>query len=519
MWEEMKGLPGAKASASAGFLSTLHRLRSTGHESRLGDVFEEFGLSANVPLSFVEVGLQKKHPILRVRDFITTLDSKGKLDLLLCGNTPATYLKFWDTYRKTAPEHPVFGKNRKDLSLSVPVWLHADEGTGPKRRPVMVVQYQPLLGKGTSRGGQGLNYVGNSLTTRFLFSIMAARLYSGPLKKNRPLLKLVHEFALDMGSCYDEPISLPMTPEFEKITLVPLGLKGDLVALNKLGGLTRNFQRDTWSNEDGPGICHLCSAGQLGHAWHDVSYENMLSMRQDSELPWESTPSLIAELPVDPGNMPGFFRLDVFHIMHKGLLGDVAANTIAACYDCDLFAQSSYVKHLDFVYWDLQQFCTQNKLDLHMNALTKGQLGMNKASDYPSASLGNDTTSLCVYLEAKLKDVFPTISACDRDYFFNMLACLENGNKLMRLMYHSKLWLSKAERSSMIVHFRNLLTAFVSCAQHAYNRQMCRFKLQPKYHCAGEILFGLEHDHKWGKPSLNPISSAVQMDEDYIGRI
>ena len=326
----MKDLPGAEAVASAGFLSTLHRLRTTGHENRLGDVFEEFGLSANVPLSFVDVGLQKKHPILRTRDFITTLDSKGKLDLLLCGNTRATYLKFWDTYRKNASEHPVFGKDRKELSLCVPIWLHADEGTGPKRRPVMVVQYQPVLGQGTSRGGQGLNYVGNSLTTRFLFSIMAGRLYSGPVKKNRPLLQLVREFALDLASCYDEPISLPMSPEFGAITLVPLGLKGDLVALVKLAGLTRNFQRDTWSNEDGPGICHLCSAGQLGHSWHDISYENLLLMRQDSTLPWVQTPSLIAELPVDPRDLPGFFRLDVIHIMHKGVLGDLAANIIAS---------------------------------------------------------------------------------------------------------------------------------------------------------------------------------------------
>ncbi|CAE7648211.1 unnamed protein product, partial [Symbiodinium microadriaticum] len=278
---------------------------------------------------------------------------------------------------------------------------------------------------------------------------MAGRLYSGPVKKNRPLLQLVREFALDLASCYDEPISLPMSPEFGAITLVPLGLKGDLVALVKLAGLTRNFQRDTWSNEDGPGICHLCSAGQLGHSWHDISYENMLLMRQDSTLPWVQTPSLIAELPVDPRDLPGFFRLDVFHIMHKG----------------------------------------------------------------------NDTTSLCVYLEAKLKNIIPTISDDVREYFTDMLLCVENGNKLMRLMYHCQLWLSKSERSSMIVYFRKLLTGFASCAQHAYNRQMCRFKLQPKFHFAGEVLFGLEHNQEWSRPSLNPISTAVQMDEDYIGRI
>ena len=54
---------------------------------------------------------------------------------------------------------------------------------------------------------KGLNYVGASVTTRFLYSVMAGRLYNSKLAAKKKRLKtLVSCFARDVGSCFDTPI-------------------------------------------------------------------------------------------------------------------------------------------------------------------------------------------------------------------------------------------------------------------------------------------------------------------------
>ena len=114
-----------------------------------------------------------------------------------------------------------------------------------------------------------------------------------------------------------------------RIWPVILGFKADLAATVKLGQLTRNHLRDTPSTENGPGICHLCRGGQLGHPWHKVSFAAMSAAKQDLEPPWESEPALILHTPQCPTQKHEFFRLDLFHCAHKGLWGDMAANTLA----------------------------------------------------------------------------------------------------------------------------------------------------------------------------------------------
>ena len=290
---------------------------------------EQFGLAANIPMSWVDVSLKEQHPVLSVRDFISGLSAEGKLDLLFTGHDETDFACFWEKWRKLEPDHPVFTKHGKRLGRVIPMWLHADEGTSQKKRALMVIQSQPVLGFGTSRGGEGLNYTGVSIITRFLYSVMAAKMYNGKKHKNKPLLALVDHFAQDLADCFHHPIKVSCEDEERSIYLCTIGLKGDWPALIKLGQLKRHHLRDTWSTTAGVGICHRCLGGQEGRSWHDISYNNMVTMRRDAPLPWTSTPGLIAHLPVSTEHAADFFKIDLFHTFHKGVFADAAANAIA----------------------------------------------------------------------------------------------------------------------------------------------------------------------------------------------
>ena len=329
IWEEIKDLPGVAGIPSANFLRTANRLHETGHGTRLGATMENFALAADVPVSYVDVGMSNAHPVIGVRDFIHGLAREGKVDALFCGHDETDYATFWQKFGQIQPRHPVFTSHPRRLGRVIPVLIHADEGTTLKKKQLMILQWQPLLGHGTSRGGMGLNYLGSSIQTRFLYAVMTGKTYIGKNPKPKRLTSLVTAFATNLGSCFENPLVFELEGEAKEIFLCPLGCKGDWPALTKLGALQRHHLRETWSREDGSGICHLCMGGTLGNKWYDISWENMTRMKANCKLPWNKTPALISLLPCSPEHAAEFFKLDVFHNLHKGLLADAAANAIA----------------------------------------------------------------------------------------------------------------------------------------------------------------------------------------------
>ena len=63
------------------------------------------------------------------------------------------------------------------------------------------------------------------------------------------------------------------------------------------------------------------------------------------------------------------------------------------------------------------------------------------------------------------------------------------------------------------------VNSFQKCAQRAYIMGVTRWKLMPKYHSFGEILFELEVRKRKSIPSINPLCWCTQQDEDFVGRI
>ena len=163
---------------SLGFIRELDRLHQTGHDNRLPDVLLNFKLQAPVPIHYEDIGLTQSHPTLRLRSFIETFNkTQGKIHHLLVGNGPAELRSFWRRYRKLHPKHDIFTDHADHLHACVPMMLHLDEGTSHKKKGLMVLSVQPVCGRGSSRSS-GVNFLGSTYCTRFLYSALLARTYT-----------------------------------------------------------------------------------------------------------------------------------------------------------------------------------------------------------------------------------------------------------------------------------------------------------------------------------------------------
>ena len=432
-WNEFSPylMPTAKPQ-SAQFLRMATRLAKTGHESRFVQGFADYGLAVDIPYSYIDVGLKVMHPVLSISDTVSALNKNGKLDLLFQGNGHAEFENFWGKWKKLEPDHPIFKTHKGREQNCVPIAVHFDEGQTLKKKSIMVMQYQPVLGKGTRKRKStlvepGCNMLGNSLTNRILWGVMLSRVYSGKKHGNKPLKKLIRRLSTELSDAFYKGFKLWND---ETIFLIPLFMKGDWPALAKVGNLSRHFGRQMKSGATGgQGICHLCQADREGFPdWHDVSWGNMCKMHDGSPPPWTVEPALVTAVPLPESYKARFFRIDIFHCLHKGFLGDIAANTIdtrsqskflthvvltciylfkdlsfdlswhvhnpspsgtweVCCFEDEVFGEGAFDHLCDVCFTELKEFCTKESMSLHMTGLTRTLLGYMKSSQYPTGTL------------------------------------------------------------------------------------------------------------------------------------
>ena len=306
------------------FLKSLARLSETGHEHRMGALLEKHGLQAEMTTTWVDIGLASCHPVLRIQDFLRGLSKADKVkEVFLQGHSFADFEAFWKLYAKKDACHPVFTNHGHRLKYAVPLYLHADEGTGQKKKGLLVLQFQPILSKGSRRAAD-LNTGGSTYLTRALYSVLRVQLYS---KKKQVLYKLLESWADDWHSAFFDGIEITVSKRVHRLYPIVLGLKGDWQGLIKIGRLTRHFLRDAPLNPHPVGVCHLCQAGRVGFPWHhnDVDAAWLADVDPEGDLPWLQ-PSPLLKIPHSSG--PQFFLIDIFHTLHKGIYGDFAASAL-----------------------------------------------------------------------------------------------------------------------------------------------------------------------------------------------
>ena len=319
---------------SSKLLKKLSKASKTKHENTAGRAFEAAGLAAPVEIQMVDVGAKFQHPILKVTNFLQAFAQHQKLPLLWGSKTYSsrteTLPKFWRRFKAHDPQHPIFQTHRKRLDQVLPLQIHADEGQTLKMTGVMVINWQSPLGFGTSMQddcpeAMGLNYIGNSYSTRFLFTVCTKKTYR---KKNAFVLDRIFEILVDeLHSLFHEGVCLTIAGQEMRFFIATIGMKGDWPIHARVGHLTRHFARKGVYRESATsGFCHLCRAGEINYPAFDFSAEAAWRSSYLTSIPWTDEGPL-CKVPQSP-RKEFIHKFDCFHTCHKGVFAELGGSAI-----------------------------------------------------------------------------------------------------------------------------------------------------------------------------------------------
>ena len=328
----------------------LANVRTADAESGCHRVFKKYQLVPSVTLEQASLRLgppgskPRKFPYIKLSSWMRHLLETDQLPMQMTGagsfDTMRVVLKeFWKRHKAINPSFALFGladSGQLELDLCIPYFSHSDEGRSYKHLGLWVLSAHGALGRGTKlfvESGQhrvpvsnnefGLNFLGKTWSTQFIFTTMIKTVYSKfPEAQN----EMVSLFAQDVKELFYEGLT---TRDGLTLHFVHLGHKGDLPALVRMGEFLRSYShvpRQASSRRSCPGICHLCMAGvEAGPDYpNTIPFEDMtpqaawVNTRFEIE-PWTDIPRILVGLPLSRTERMGFFLLDLWHNYHLGV--------------------------------------------------------------------------------------------------------------------------------------------------------------------------------------------------------
>ena len=88
--------------------------------------------------------------------------------------------------------------------------------------------------------------------------------------------------------------------------------------------------------------------------------------------------------------------------------------------DLGMVEGGSFQKRCDLVYEELQRYCRQTGLDLHMTGLTKTLLGCATAAEFPTAFLSYEHNTIVVWTPILFKNSYTKI-CCNHVFISQVL--------------------------------------------------------------------------------------------------
>ena len=258
------------------------------------------------------------------------------------------------------------------------------------------------------RDAMGLNFLGPSWGTQFLFSVMMRGVWQ---KYPRALDKLVELFADDLSKCALQGVASTRNPN-EVFFAVQLGTKGDLPALIKLGNFKRTYNRvpkTARSNTLCRGICHWCDAGREGDFpvfFEDLSSEPGWLATSFINPPWDTEPTMLRGQLLEPQRPSFFFRIDLWHCFHCGVARVWLASAFIVLCNLGVIVGGSVDARFRSLTDSYREFCARHRLAMHIQEFTRDNLGFDSEASWPVGkwNKGAASTHMMLFLEKFMED-------------------------------------------------------------------------------------------------------------------
>ena len=342
------------------------RVQLSNAEQGVHNVFKEHGYTAPVPVDSLDLGpgKLKDFPVIKLSSWCQYLLDTGRIARQMVGvatlaKMRAVLKEYWRRFQTIRPRHGIFEMAEQgllQLDSTVPFFSHSDEGRSYKHLPLFVLSSHGALGRGTRsylnakchkaplrRNGMGMNFIGKTWTTQFMFTTVLKT-----VTQEHPEIfeKLIEAYAADVEKLLTEGIC--SKDGQVQLWFAHVGTKGDLPALTKLGNFKRSFAnvpRGPASKRACKGICFGCLAGQEADPASGaiaIPYENFNPNAEwvatlNRFAPWAgATPAILGGVPLDLEGQIAFFRTDLWHNAHMGVIKHFTASAFVAIVESDL---------------------------------------------------------------------------------------------------------------------------------------------------------------------------------------
>lgn len=448
--------------------------------------------------------------------------------------------------RKLYPRHDIFNQHPPvDYSHLLPFYLHGDGRRTYKKDPILILSMFPACGDGTSKNTAelqpvkrprlsasassrptegcityepGVNMLGNSLTDRFLFTAMKAELYKD--KRSR-FTCLLDTWGKHLGQLFNEGFCF--NGETWKVAV--LGLTGDAPFLREAGNHIRSFSNVGKSATATrlKGVYWLCTAGKSGGPPFEdvrVTADWTKHCGPHNPLPWDTPGPLLAHLPVNEDDVASFYKPDMFHVMHAGVLKDFSAS--ALIYICKSVCKQRNIQlSMAKINEQLQEFLQDNKGErLNFKRFTLDLLGYVSSRSFPFGHWNKnmDTATVCKFVQY-LCEKNPAKVGEDSILESILDVCSAVGH-FMHIVFSAAFFLTESEGWQMIQSGHAFLQSYVRLARKSHAARMCIFSLKPKLHYFAHIIFtALQQFQSDSGSVISPIAESTFMAEDFVGEI
>ena len=507
----------------------------TNSERDVHRVVKSQRLALPIPLTRITVQ-NRTFPFIRSIDWLNFLVTEAEQWHRLAGlkshepgKPERVWSSFWAKFRALEPDHDIFNRlNEEELCHTAAGYFHLDEGRGLKRTAIMIMSFHSALGFGFSRQGPArkrkkheddrvslaVNYVGATLTNRFLLAVIPKKYYEKtPLVLN-DVLDLVGK---GFSECLEEGV---VARDGRRLRLCILGVKADWPAQVRCAGLIRSYNhgpKRKQSKTADHGVCHLCEAGSPGIPFEDIgSQQPLWAYTCGASLPWLQTPELLRHLPFNPVYPASFFCIDPWHTVHMGIGKSFISCSMTLV--LHLLPGRGIPSKLESLTASYHAWCKRKGISPFISRITKDTLTWKKIQDEPAGAWnkGNLTSLFCRWFEDFCHENSGSIEAGSMLQHAAQAAGLLNS--FLRSLYNSDAFIPGERAISIACDGRGFLRLYRTLAEQAFCNKRALFPLLPKVHSMDHLVMTLAQQGRIKGFALNPMILGNQMEEDFIGR-